>query len=166
MKTLVTAALLMAMALPALAAETPKIGVGTDAAIQKTVDGFFDAWNRHDPKTMASFWTDDATLINPMGREAHGRADIEQLFTEEQSGPFKASTAKVVSWKVTRRLGPELVFCDGDVTIDGALGPDGSSMPQMKVHLSQIMERKRGQWYVAEARPAIFREVGEPAGSE
>ena len=105
---------------------------------------------------MAGFWTDDATLINPMGRMAHGRTDIEKLLSDEQTAIFKASTAKVVDLKVTRPLGSNLVFCDGEMTVDGAQGPDGSALPQMKIHLAMVLEKSGGHWMFAEARPYAF----------
>ena len=129
----------------------------------KTAEGFFGAWNVHDVKTMGSFWTDDATLINPMGRVAHGRAEIEKLLADEQTTVFKSSTAKVVEFEVTRSLGPTMVFCDGEMTVDGAQGPDGSAIPQMKMHLAVIMERKGDRWKFAEARPYSFARPPAPA---
>src|SRR5690242_4541695 len=67
-------------------------GGAEDAAIRKRHDEWCDAWNKHDPKAMAAFWTADGDLINPFGRHAKGTAEIEKLFTEEQSGPMKEST--------------------------------------------------------------------------
>ena len=155
MKRIVAFALLTMVATTALAAGMKEPGK-TDEAIGKTAQSFFEAWNVHDVKTMASFWTDDATLINPMGRVAHGRADIEKLLSDEQTSVFKASTAKVVDLKVTRPLGASLVFCDGEMTVDGAQAPDGSALPQMKMHLAMVLEKSGGRWMFAEARPYAF----------
>ena len=156
MKGLLTAALLMTLTTSAIAADAKSAPGKPDQAITRTAESFFDAWNKHDVGTMVSFWADDATLINPMGRVAHGRAGIEALLGDEQTTVFKASTAKVVDMQVTRSLGPNMAFCDGEMTVDGAQGPDGSAMPQMKMHLALIMERKGDRWLFAEARPYAF----------
>lgn len=156
MKLLLTTVLLTMLATPAFAAESKMTSGKPDEAIAKSAEAFFSAWNVHDVKTMATFWTDDATLINPMGRMAHGRADIEKLLSDEQSTMFKASTAKLVGMKVTRSLGSNMALCDGEMTVDGALGPDGSAMAQMKIHLAMIMEMKGGRWLFAEGRPYSF----------
>jgi len=156
MKLVLAAVLFMMFATSAFAADAKKASMKPDDAIMKTAEAFFDAWNKHDVKTMATFWADDATLINPMGRLAHGSADIEKLLTDEQTTMFKGSTAKVVQMNVTRSLGSNMAFCDGEMTVDGAQGPDGSAMSQMKVHLAVIMEKKNNRWLFAEARPYSF----------
>jgi uncharacterized protein (TIGR02246 family) len=156
MKLALTAALLALLSTSAMAADAKKAPANPAQAIAKAEEAFFDAWNKHDVETMVTFWADDATLINPMGRMAHGRVDIRKLLSDEQTTVFKASTAKVVDLKVTRSLGANMAFCDGEMTVDGALGPDGSAMPQMRIHLSVIMERKGDRWMFAEARPYSF----------
>ena len=164
MRLILTAALLSMLTTSAIAADAKKAPAKPDAAITKVTDAFFGAWNQHDAATMASFWTDDATLINPMGRLAHGKAEIQKLLTDEQTTVFRSSTAAVVDLKVTRPLGPNMAFCDGEMTVDGAVGPDGAEMPQMKIHLAVIMERKGDRWMFAEARPyAFIQPPPEPA---
>jgi hypothetical protein len=76
--------------------------------------------------------------------------------TDEQTTMFKASTAKVVNLNVTRSLGSTMAFCDGEMTVDGAMGPDGSAMQQMKIHMAMVMEKKGGKWLIAEGRPYAF----------
>src|SRR4051794_28420535 len=63
-----------------------------DAAIRVRHDEWCAAWDKHDPKLMASFFLPDGNLINPFGRHAEGRGAIEQLFTQEQSGPMAGTT--------------------------------------------------------------------------
>ena len=156
MRPLLSAVLLALLTTSAHAAGTEKQPAGPEAAVVKTGEAFFAAWNQHDVKNMVSHWADDATLINPMGRVAHGKAEIEKLFSDEQTGMFKASTAKMVEMKVTRQLGPGMALCDGDMTVDGALAPDGSAMPQMKMHLALIMVKKGAVWVLRDARPYAF----------
>lgn len=156
MKRMLTAALLLLFATSAFAAEPKKAAMKPDEAVMKTMQDFFDAWNKHDVKSMTSCWADDATLINPMGRMAHGSSEIAQLMTDEQTTVFKASTAKVVNMNVTRSLGSTMAFCDGEMTVDGAMGPDGSAMQQMKIHMAMVMEKKGGKWLIAEGRPYAF----------
>lgn len=155
MKLLLAIGLLLSLAVPALAADA-KPTATPDAAIMKTATAFFDAWNKNDVKTMTTFWTDDATLINPLGRKAHGPAEIEKLFTDEQTTVFKGSTAKILDLEVTRTLGSNMVLVDGEMTVDDAHGPDGAALPQMKFHLAAVMVKKGGHWMYAEARPYAF----------
>jgi uncharacterized protein (TIGR02246 family) len=164
MKLVLTAALLSMLATSALAADAKKAPTKSDEAILKTAQAFFDAWNKNDVKAMVTYWAADATLINPVGRVAHGSTDIEKLLTDEQTTVFKGSTAKVIQMDVTRSLGSSMAFCDGEMTVDGAKAPDGSMLPQMKMHLAVIMEKKGDRWLFAEARPYSFVQRGpEPA---
>jgi len=156
MKLFLTGALLAVLATSTLAADARTAPATADEAVAKACGAFFDAWNAHDVKAMLGFWADDATLINPLGRLAHGTADIEKLMTDEQTTVFKASTAKLVDMKVTRSLGSNMAFCDGEMTVDGAQGPDGSVLPEMKFHMAMIMEKKGGHWVFAEGRPYAF----------
>jgi uncharacterized protein (TIGR02246 family) len=156
MKFMMTVAMLALFATSAPAADAKSAPATPDDAITKACGAFFDAWNIHDVKTMTTFWADDATLINPLGRLAHGKADIEKLTTDEQTGVFKASTAKLVGVKVTRSLGSNMVFCDGEVIIDGAQAPDGSALPEMNFHMAMIMAKQGGHWVFAEGRPYAF----------
>jgi uncharacterized protein (TIGR02246 family) len=62
-----------------------------DAAVMKVHDDLAASWNKNDYKAMAALFADDASLINPLGRIAKGRAQIEKLYADEQTGPFKGS---------------------------------------------------------------------------
>jgi uncharacterized protein (TIGR02246 family) len=156
MRSLLSIALLAVLTTSALAATPAKKAEGPDAAISKAMDSFFAAWNQHDVKAMVAHWADDATLINPMGRMARGKAEIEKLMSDEQGGVFKASTAKMLELKVTRPLGSQMALCDGEMTVDGAVGPDGSAMPQMKIHMAIIMAKHGSSWVAQDARPYMF----------
>ena len=58
--------------------------------------------------------------------------------------------------KITRLLGPGMAFCDGDMTVDGALGRDESVLPQMKIYVTVLMQKKGGDWQLADACPYGF----------
>ena len=154
MKSLLAAAMLLVLAVPALAAEKA-MDSKENEAIQKTAQEFFTAWNKNDVEALTSYWAENATLINPFGRMAHGKADIHQLFTDEQTTVFKGSTATVGDVK-TRHLGSGLAFFDTELTVDNAHGPDGSVLPEMKYHLAVIAQMKGNKWQWLDARPYAF----------
>jgi len=162
MRPFLCAVLLVFSTTSALAATATKKSDTPDDGILKASQAFFAAWNQHDAKAMASYWADDGTLINPMGQMGHGKAGIEKLFTDEQSTLFKASTATLVEMKITRSLGSNMAFCDGEMTVDGAMGPDGAAMPQMKVHMAMIMKKQGSAWVYLEGRPYMFAQRPEP----
>ena len=129
-----------------------------DAAIKKRHDEWCDAWNKHDPKAMAAFWTADGDLINPFGRHAKGTAEIEKLFTEEQSGPMAGSTYSGTIESI-RYLGSgenlvAIVDVAGEIT--GMKGADGAAMPTFKHHVTYISRKVDGKWMEEAARAFAY----------
>src|SRR6185369_8194120 len=97
------------------------IGIGTargedsvkEKQVRATSDAWVAAWNRHDPKSMAAAWTPEGALINPFGRLATGRAEIEKLFTEAHATFMKGTTYSITNYKV-RFPSPAIGVADYD----------------------------------------------------
>jgi uncharacterized protein (TIGR02246 family) len=131
-----------------------------DAAIQKRHDEWSAAWNKHDPKLMAAFFVADGELINPFGRHAKGTAEIEKLFTDEQSGPMAGSTYSGTIESI-RYLSKTIAIVDVAGEITGMKTPDGAVAPAFKHHVTWIAEKKSGKWMADGAR--AFAYVPAPA---
>ena len=95
-------------------------------------------------------------LINPMGRQARGRSQIEALLTDEHQHAMKGTTmtSRVVD---VRLLSPSLAFIDEEMVITGMREPSGRMLPDRLVHGSMLMQKENGAWLVAEARPYEFQ---------
>jgi len=154
MKAILTAALLMVLAVPAFAADGAK-EMKLNRAIHDALTEFFDAWNTHDVKAMVTHWARKSSLINPMGKHAKGREEITALFNDEQATTFRQSTAKLASLDA-KQVGGSQAWYDAEMTVDNALGPDGKAMPQMKFHIAGLMQKKGGKWLIYAARPYVF----------
>lgn len=115
---------------------------------------FKAAWDRHDAKALAAFWAEDGDLINPFGRVAKGRAEVEKLFHDEQTTVMKSSTFNILS-DSSREIAPGVAVADWDVEIAGVQGP-GGAMPPFKNHVTVVWVKKGGQWWAAAARPESF----------
>jgi uncharacterized protein (TIGR02246 family) len=126
-----------------------------EAAVHKMADDFAVAWNRHDVKAMAGFWAPDGDVINPFGRWAKGRAEIEKLFQDEHSTMMKKTTFKHTGTSV-RFVEPELAFADFDIEITGILNPDGKTAPLFKAHSGELLRKSAGKWWVVAARVATY----------
>jgi len=125
-----------------------------EAAIRKLSSDFFAAWTRHDVKAMAATFAEDGDLINPYGRVAKGRVEIEKLLTEEHSGPFKGTSYEAsVS---LRMMGPAVAFGDWESTVVGMHDPAGQALPPFKHHVAVVYVKKGGQWLTGAARPYAF----------
>src|ERR1043166_3916446 len=67
----------------------------SEEAIKDWSEQFVAAWNRDDAKALANLWTEDGDLINPFGRHANGRAQIEQLLESEHTAQMKSTVYKI-----------------------------------------------------------------------
>ncbi len=116
---------------------------------------FVAAWNKDDAKGMAALWAPRGDLINPFGRVAQGRAEVEKLFADEHAGVMKGTTFKVESEGV-RVLGPTAAIMDWDVDVVGMVGPDGKAMPPLKHHITVVLAKRAGTWWIEAARPVLY----------
>ena len=83
-----TTALVLAVSTPAVLAASPK----EETAVRDHCASFVTAWNKHDAKAMAATWANDGSLINPFGRLASGRAEVEKLLSEEHKTVMAGTT--------------------------------------------------------------------------
>jgi uncharacterized protein (TIGR02246 family) len=172
------AALAVATAGPALAATTqdaqpgksnevravggPKADLENEATIRKLYAQYTAAWNQHDPKTMASFWTLDGDYMEPDGHHAKGQADVTKLFTQEQQTVFKDSTLALTIetvWFITE----DVAMVDGKYDLSGVRDLEGKQLPTRTGHLTAVLMREDGTWKVAAGRamipvPLVYKE--------
>jgi uncharacterized protein (TIGR02246 family) len=124
-----------------------------EAEIKARNDEFVNAWNRHDAKALASLWAPDGDLINPFGQMAKGPAEVEKLFTNEHtgSGALKKSTYKTTKMSV-RPLSSDMALVDYEVEITGMASPDGKAQSALKPHVTSLMKKANGKWWIVSAR--------------
>ena len=132
-----------------------------DSEVKARGEEFAAAWNKHDAKAMAALWAPDGDLINPIGRMAKGPAEIEKLFAEEHGSMFKKSTYKNITANV-HALSADLAVVDWDVTIDGEIGPDGKMVPTDKPHVTAVMKKANGKWWIETARAFEYMKMPAP----
>ena len=130
-----------------------------DQAIKDRINEFSAAWNKDDAKAMAGFFTEDGSLINPFAVEAHGRDEIEKLFTKEHSQMFKGSTYTTSDIKI-QWITDDVALADVTGNITGIKGEDGSAAPAFEHHVSWLWVKKDGKWQTAAAR--AFQFSGKP----
>jgi uncharacterized protein (TIGR02246 family) len=127
----------------------------SEAAIRETDESFAAAWNRHDAKAMAASWAKDGDLINPFGRVAKGRAEIERLIQDEHSNAMKQSMYKTGAMSI-RFIEPDIAFVESDIELSGVTNPDGTIAPPLKVHVNRVVQKKDGKWWTVASRPVIY----------
>ena len=121
-----------------------------EEAIKKVFTDFGAAWAKDDAKGMASFWTEDGDLINPAGRVANGRAEVEKLFEDEHASTFKG-TQITFSGGTVRFVKSGVAIYTVNWEVPGAHGPDGKEMT-LKGVVTSVMVKKNGKWWTLAVR--------------
>ncbi len=155
-RVLSCAGVALALAVGTLLAAPARGGDEGTAGITQQRQSFVAAWNRHDPKAMAAVFAEDGDVINPWGRKANGRAEIEKLFTDEQTGkgPLRDSTMEVRSESV-RTVSADVVVSDSELLVTGAYAPDGSKVPPLNIHVSDVWKKSGETWEIFSCRPYL-----------
>ncbi|PYV17744.1 MAG: hypothetical protein DMG21_07375 [Acidobacteria bacterium] len=152
MKRIVLVSILTALIVP-LGVVKARAQSKDEAAIRKVFADFAEAWAKDDAKSMASMWTEDGDLINPQGRVATGRAEVEKLFGDEHSTVFKASHISFTPGTI-RLVKPDVAVFTTDYDVPDAHGPNGSPM-DAKGTVTSVMVKKGGKWMTFSARPMV-----------
>jgi uncharacterized protein (TIGR02246 family) len=130
---------------------TTKASTKDVQAIHGRIEEFVNAWNTHNPRAMSMVYADDADLINPAGRVAKSRAEIERLFTDEHAGLFKESRMAFKAEEI-RLLSPDIAIIDEDFEVTGMRDPSGKEMT-LRGHLTQALKKEGDTWWVVTSRP-------------
>lgn len=144
----------VAMLLALTAFATTARAADEDQGIKDRLAEFAAAWNQHDPKALAAVWAEDGDLINPAGRHAKGRQEVEQLFSDEQEGIFKGTSFQITVESV-RMLPGDIALVDANWKITAAPGA-GQQPPMPDGHVFMVMHRESGKWMVVSGRPYRF----------
>lgn len=152
MKKILVTSILLLLTLPAGVTET-KAQARDEAAIRKVFADFAEAWGRDDAKSMASHWTEDGDLINPPGRRANRRAEVEKLLANEHATVFKG-THITFSEGTIHFVKPDVAVFTTDYEVPGAHGPNGNEMTAKGI-VTSVMVKKNGKWWTFSARPMV-----------
>ncbi len=126
-----------------------------ESAAQTLASNFAAAWNRHDAKALADFFVEDGDLINPAGRVANGKREIEALFADEHSRQFKATQMTQTVDRV-RVLTPEILIATNRCAITGMRNPaTDEPMPAQNAIATFVLRRDAGALRIVCARPMM-----------
>jgi uncharacterized protein (TIGR02246 family) len=124
-----------------------------EQAIRTMSAEFMIAWNKNDSKALAACFTADGDLINPLGQVGRGRNEVQKIFTEGHSGPFKGSRLSMQQ-KHLRFLKPDIAVTDYEFEISGMRDPSGKQTTQ-KGLVTGVLRKEGEKWLFAASRPSI-----------
>lgn len=134
------------------------------AAIRNVETGLQEAWNRHDAKTFASFFTEDADCVNVVGWWWQGRPQIEKKVADAHVFIFRES--KLTNNEIHLRFltsGIALVHVRWSMV--GNRNPDGTPGQPRKGIQTHILQKHAGKWLIASFNNAdSVPEVPFPTG--
>jgi uncharacterized protein (TIGR02246 family) len=129
-------------------------------AIRAAAKEFANSWNRNDIAALAACFASDGDVINPAGRVARGRGDVEKLLHDEQNGVFKGSQISMTQTHV-HFLKPDLAVADYDFEVSRVRGAGGKETT-LKGLQSVVLRRDGDKWLVVAARPMVPTPMPEP----
>jgi uncharacterized protein (TIGR02246 family) len=135
------------------------------AAIRNVETGLQEAWNHHDAKAFASFFTEDADCVNVVGWWWKGRPQIESKVADSHVFMFRDSTYSNDEVHI-RFLTAQTAVVHVRWSMAGHRNPDGSPGQPRKGIQTHILQEQEGKWLIA-----VFNntdsvpEVSFPAGA-
>ncbi len=144
-----TVIVIMASALrSAQAGEKPMLPTQDTQAIQKTVTGLFDAWNRNDMKAYASFLTEDCDWINIVGMHWRGRQAVMKAHTAYLSMMFLGVKQQTLESTIDE-ITPNVALVILTQRMDDFTIPAGKLEKDMHDRMSLVMVKQPdGRWFI------------------
>ncbi len=108
------------------------------------------SWNAHDINGYSALFTDDATIINVLGWQWHGRAELQQKLGPAFQSVFSQSRMSIGDVSV-RFLKPDVAVAHVRWTMTGAMSPTGggTNIPQQGIQ-TQVLVKRAGTWRITE----------------
>src|SRR5687768_2450544 len=102
-------------------------------------------FNNGDGKAVAAAFTEDGTVVEPMGETLKGRAAIEAHVNRMAAGHMKGTTHRTTV-KEMSSIKPDVALVDADVVISGMKSPQGQPLPPMNAFCSVVAVKQKGKW--------------------
>ena len=118
--------------------------------IKSSLDRFCAAWKTNDGATVAGFFVEDGSLINPFGQRADGRTAVAAMYSE-YFGSMLRGTSTTFNLTSVRAVEADHAFADGEQTVHA---PDGTVV--LAIHLAALLRHDGDAWRFVDARPYAF----------
>jgi uncharacterized protein (TIGR02246 family) len=147
-------------AAPVLVKKKKAMGAGDEQGIKKAFNGLAKSWNDGDANGVSTYFTSDATLINPMGQQGQGHDGVLQVITGDLAGPLKGTQQSFSDFSFTFIM-PNLALVDATATLTGMTNPDGTAAQPASFHFFGVLVNRGKGWQARAAR--IFAPLQPPS---
>jgi len=132
---------------------TPQASMPREQAIRSRIDEFVNAWNKHDARGMSTVFADDADMIDPYGRIAKSKAEIEKMLRDEHSNAFKDSRITLRSSGL-KFLSQDVAVGNYEFEVTRARDRAGKETT-LQGHLTDVFKKQGDTWVVEACRPTV-----------
>lgn len=119
-----------------------------EEAIKKVIIGTTDAFNKHDAKAFARYYTTDAELVTIRGERMKGAAAIEKGLAAIFATRARTATLKMLDVSI-RFIKPDVAIAHVTNEMSGVISPAGESLPQHRELSIRVFVKDDGTWRVA-----------------
>ena len=128
-------------------------------AVRALEAAYDEAWNRGDVDALLACMTDDALIVDPLGRVARGRDEIRHLLAP-LIGPTGGDSTHRSEIVRVEFVTPDIALVDGRAHIEGLVLGEGKAPSDHFHRFTDVVVRREGQWKIAQIRACPLEAVG------
>jgi len=119
-----------------------------EEAIKKVIFGTTDAFNKHDSKAFARYYTPDADLVTIRGERMNGAAAIEKGLAAIFATRASTATLKMLDVSI-RFIRPDVAIAHVTNEMSGVISPAGERLPPHRELSIRVFVKDNRTWRVA-----------------
>ncbi len=133
-----------------------------DTAVRAVITGFIDSWNRHDMRSLAALFAEDADFVDIFGNWFKDRTAIELALTQRHATVFKNSrfTEKDVAIRFRKR---DLAIVHAVIELSGAVDRHSEELPPGLGVITSVVEETAGAWQIVALQNTAVAAQRRPA---
>ena len=120
---------------------------GDEEAIKKVIAGTTEAFNKHDAKAFARFYTPDAELVTVRGERMKGVVEIEKGLAAIFATRATAATLNTVDVSI-RFIKPDVAVAHVTNEMSGVVNTEGQKIPSHRELSIRVLVKDKGIWRV------------------
>lgn len=133
-----------------------------EEAIKKVIAGTTEAFNKHDAKAFARFYTPDAELVTVRGERMRGAVEIEKGLEAIFATRATAATLKTLNVSI-RFIKPDVAVAHVTNEMRGVVNAGGQEMPPHQELSIRVLVKDKGTWRVTAFHNTIISTSQAPA---